>query len=411
MYQVSGLLDWAAGLARPTTHLRRLVSANVLYLGLTSLFTDISSEMVVSVLPVYLVGFLRLSPAQFGVIDGLYQGVAGLMQLASGVAADRMRRYKEVAAAGYSASVLSRIGFLASTAPAALALFVMVDRLGKGIRTAPRDALISLSVPPQLLGTAFGVHRAMDAMGAMIGPIIAFLVLTAVPNGFAVVFVFSLASAIIGLTVLALFVDNSPARPQGPDSHPLSEAVRLLRVAPFRHLMVATLALGGMTISDGFVYLTMQRSAGLSAGAFPLLYVLTSASYLIFAIPLGRLADRVGRFPVFLAGHAVLIGLYGILVIGPSSVTIFAIALPLLGIYYAATEGVLMAVGSTLLTVDVRTTGLALLTTALAAARLTGSIIFGLSWARLGVETTIMIFLVGLATAIVIAVATRPRTA
>jgi hypothetical protein len=114
---------------------------------------------------------------------------------------------------------------------------------------------------------------------------------------------------------------------------------------------------------------------------------------------------------VFLAGHAVLIGLYGILVIGPSSLTLFAIALPLLGVYYAATEGVLMAVGSALLPVNVRTTGLALLTTALAAARLTGSIMFGMSWTRLGVETTIMTFLVGLAAAILLAVATRPKTA
>src|SRR4051812_23031200 len=117
MYQLGGRLDWVAGASRgrDSDRLSVTVSRNVWFLALTSLFTDISSEMVVSILPIYLVGFLRMSPTQFGVMDGLYQGVAGVVQLASAVVADRLQRYKEVAAVGYGASLLCRLGLLATS--------------------------------------------------------------------------------------------------------------------------------------------------------------------------------------------------------------------------------------------------------------------------------------------------------
>jgi MFS family permease len=414
MYQISGLLEWVAGLTRVRAgeQRRALVPPNVVFLGLTSLFTDISSEMVVSILPIYLVGFLRMSPAQFGLLDGLYQGAAGAMQLLSGIITDRFRRYKEVAAVGYGASLLSRVGLLATTGATGIGTFLAMDRLGKGIRTAPRDALISLSVPRGLLGTAFGVHRAMDAMGAMIGPVLAFIILRAIPNGYDVVFVVSLCTAIIGLAVLALLVQNrDPTDLVATPHESIGAAFGLLRVPAFRHLALAALVLGTMTISDGFVYLTLQRSTGLSAGAFPVLYVATSAFYLAFAIPLGTLADRFGRFPVFLAGHVLLIALYIALAIGPSATVMFAVALPILGLYYAATEGVLMAVGSTLLSEGLRTTGLALLTTMLAVGRFSGSVLFGLLWTRFGVEVAVTVFLIGLAAAITFVSVARPTMA
>ena len=147
MYNIGGWLNLLS--PRGLRGVQAGVSRNVLMLGLTSLFTDISSEMVVSVLPIYLVTFLRLSPVQFGLIDGLYQGVAALVQLAGGVIADRWRRHKEVAWVGYAGSAVSRLGLLATTAWTGIAGFLVIDRLGKGLRTAPRDALISLSVPKE----------------------------------------------------------------------------------------------------------------------------------------------------------------------------------------------------------------------------------------------------------------------
>ena len=192
----------------------------VIMLGLTSLFTDISSEMVATILPLYLLFDLHLSPAAFGVIDGLYQGAAALVRIFGGFAADRARRYKEVAVVGYGLSALARLGLLVvGSVWTLIAGVVMVDRLGKGIRTAPRDALISFNSPRAELGNAFGVHRALDTAGAMIGPVLAFGLLSIAPRAYDAVFVVSFCAAIVGLGILTLFVHNpAPATAGVPPS-------------------------------------------------------------------------------------------------------------------------------------------------------------------------------------------------
>jgi hypothetical protein len=412
VYKVGDFLDYLR-MERPTDHAPS-IPANIYFLGLTSLFTDISSEMVVSVLPIYLVGFLGLSPLQFGFVDGLYQGVAGVVQLASALVTYRLRRYKEMAAAGYLASAVCRLGLLFTTDWTGITAFLTLDRLGKGMRTAPRDALISLSVPRGRLGAAFGIHRAMDAMGAMLGPLAAFMILRTVPNGFDVVFVVSLCAAVVGLAVLGLCVQNRDPALDAAGAYPrvtAGAAIGLLAAPAFRHLAVAALLFGALTISDGFVYLVLQQRGNVSAGVFPLLYVLTSAGYLVVAVPLGRLADRVGRFWMFVAGHVPLLGLYGALAGLPAGPSLIVVTPLLLGLYYAATEGVLMAQGSALLPERLRTSGLAVLTTALAAARLCGSAAFGLGWTRFGLTRTVLGYLVGLGVALPIVIITRPRSA
>ena len=144
------------------------VSRTVWCLGLTSFFTDVSSEMVASILPIYLVLHLHLSPLAFGLIDGLYQGFAAVARVAGGFVADRWRSHKAVASVGYGLSAVCKLGLLAAgNVWSLLALTIALDRTGKGIRTAPRDAMISLSTPRAELATAFGVHRALDAAGAM----------------------------------------------------------------------------------------------------------------------------------------------------------------------------------------------------------------------------------------------------
>ena len=170
----------------------RRVAPNVWFLGITSLLTDVSSEMVASILPLYLVVTLGMSPFMFGVIDGMYPGITALVRWFGGIAGDRMKRHKELAAAGYAVSAVSRIAWLVVGAnPAGIAATVTADRMGKGVRTAPRDALISLSSAREDLGQSFGVHRAMDAAGAMLGPLTAFVVLAAAPQRFDLIFVVS----------------------------------------------------------------------------------------------------------------------------------------------------------------------------------------------------------------------------
>ena len=145
--------------------------------------------MVAAILPLYLVLSLGLSPFAFGVIDGIQQGASALVRVASGYTADRFGRYKEVAVVGYGLSAVTRIGFLlVGRSVALIGALVFVDRTGKGIRTAPRDALIALSTPKEQLGTAFGVHRALDTAGAVIGPLLAFSFLILLPNDFDPIF-------------------------------------------------------------------------------------------------------------------------------------------------------------------------------------------------------------------------------
>jgi predicted MFS family arabinose efflux permease len=246
----------------------------------------------------------------------------------------------------------------------------------------------------------------------MLGPVVAFTILRTIQNGFDVVFVASLCLSILGVAVLGLFVENRRAtRDQvaGADNTvTAAAALSLLKQPAFRHLAVAALLFGGLTVSDGFIYLSLQRQAHIPAGAFPLLYVITSAAYLVFAIPVGRIADRAGRFPVFVAGHALLLLLYAGLIGLDGSRTLVVATLMLLGLYYAATEGILMALGSSLLPEPLRTSGLAILLTALAMARIFGSAAFGLSWSRFGLPMTVGGYMFGLAAAIAIVIVSRP---
>ena len=194
--------------------LKRVAVGNVVALGTVSLFTDISSEMVTAVLPAYLVLGLHLSIVQYGVLDGLYTGATAFTRLAGGYLADRCPRRKLVAGLGYGLSAVSKIGLLlVGAAPAAIGAVIALDRTGKGIRTAPRDALIALSAPERDLGQAFGVHRAMDAVGAFLGPLAAIGVLAiAGSDSYDAVFFVSLCIALIGVVVLVLFVRDRERR-------------------------------------------------------------------------------------------------------------------------------------------------------------------------------------------------------
>ena len=175
--------DWSRLFQRRGREAGRTRNETVLALGLTSFLTDISSEMVASVLPVYLVLHLGLGPLAFGLADGTTQGAAALARLGGGILADRPGRAKAVATAGYAISAACRPLMLASgTSLAGITASLALDRLGKGIRTAPRDLLIARSVPREALASAFGLHRSMDAAGAMAGPLVSFAILWLLPD-------------------------------------------------------------------------------------------------------------------------------------------------------------------------------------------------------------------------------------
>lgn len=387
------------------------VSRNVFFLGLTSLLTDTSSEMVNAVLPLYLTLALHFAPWQYGIFDGLFQGFAGVLRLWGGLTADRQQWHKHIAAAGYAASAACKAG-LVVVGPVWLptTLLLIVDRLSKGLRTPPRDALIALSSERGSLGAAFGVHRAMDTAGLLIGPVVAFAILARAPSAFDAVFVVSCAFALAGLGALVLLVQNRTGEARSTAASTSRRAVsELLQLPAFRTVLIAAGLLGFATIGDALVYLVLQRQAQLDPSMFPLLPFTVAVVYLLLAIPAGRLADRFGRARILLAGYGALGGMYAVLAWPMPGTLLILSSLVLLGAYYACTEGVLMALASEALPGDHVTTGLALLTTVTAVVRLFASTLFGLLWSWRGPTPAAAVFLCGLTAAFAMAAALLRR--
>nr|WP_235021908.1 MULTISPECIES: MFS transporter [unclassified Rathayibacter] len=379
------------------------VAPAVIALGVVSLFTDISSESTAAILPFYITAALGMSTLAYGFLDGLYQGVSAFVRIGAGWTADRTDRPKLVALAGYGLSMLARLGLLAGSGPAALTAVVAVDRVGKGIRTAPRDAMISASSDSASLARSFGVHRMLDTVGATIGPLLAFVVLLLVPDGYATVFVVSAAFATLGVVVLLLFVPDLRTRPAGGPARARLPWRRLWDRRPRRLLLAAGL-LGVLTVGDGFVYLVLQSRSGFAAQWFPLLYVGTNAAYLALAIPFGRLADRWGRARMFAAGHVLLLAVYVLAASPASGLPATLACLLLLGAFYAATDGVLAAVAGASVPVEIRASGIAAAQTVVAVARLIASVGFGALWLWLGREGAMVAVAIALVAALPVAV-------
>lgn len=382
--------------APPRRGRRPRVPANVWALGATSLLTDISSEMVTSVLPLYVVLHLQMTPLAFGALDGLYHGVAAVVRMGSGVVADRLRHHKAVALVGYGLSAVAKAAYIAAGGvwPAFLAV-VTADRLGKGIRTAPRDALIAASARPGETATAFGVHRAMDAAGATIGPLTAFGVLMLAPGRFDQVFVVSFAVAAVGVAALWLFV-RAPGTGRdagaGPVARPWARTVEALTARRFRGVLLAACAVSIASVTDGLLYLLLQRQFAFDPARITLLFVGTPLCYFVLAGPFGVLADRIGTARLFIAGHLSLLAVYGLLAMGVTTAAGVAACLLCLGAYYAATDGILAAMTAMALPADDRATGLGLLATCTTAGRGLAAVSFGALWTYAGSDAALATF-------------------
>lgn len=402
------------------------VPSTVVTLGVVSFLTDVSSEAVMAVLPLYVTAALGLSVVAYGVVDGLVQGAGALVRVAGGWAADRTDRPKWVASVGYGLSALTRVGLLFAAGLPAIASLVVADRIGKGIRTAPRDALIAAAANPRNLGRSFGVHRALDTAGATLGPLLAFAVLWAIPDGWTTIFVISLGAAVLGVGALVLLVpDLRPRRAAWLRTHRTRQDRGLpkckgctcdasgglevtgrpfswsfLRGGATVRLLVVAGILGLLTVGDGFIYLALQDRDGFAAQWFPLLYVGTNVVYMLLAAPVGRLADRVGRARVLVWGHALLAGAYACTAAPwPGAATTVA-ALVLLGTFYAMTDGVLAALTSALVPASVRATAIGTAQTVTAVARMVASAGFGVLWYSTGRGDALWIATAALAVAV-----------
>jgi len=274
----------------------RRIPATVVVLGLVSLLNDVASDMIAPLLPLFLATTLGAGAAAIGLIEGVAEATASLLKLWSGRLGDRGLGHKRLAVAGYTLSNALRplIG-LATAWPVVLVLR-FGDRVGKGLRTSPRDALLALSVPDNIRGRAFGLHRSMDHAGAMLGPLVASALL-AWGLGLRDVFLASVVPGLLAVAVLAVGVRE--VRRPAPATLPPLRWSRLPR--RLRGLVLAAGGLSLAAVPDAFLVLWLSRD-GVSTHWIPLLWALAHGVKALVALPMGRLSDRLGRLPVLIGG-------------------------------------------------------------------------------------------------------------
>lgn len=359
---------------------------NVLLAGLTSLLTDVSSEMVYAVLPLYLTAVLGASPAVLGLIEGLAESVSSLLRAFSGRWSDMVGRRKPLALGGYGLSAAARIVLCVAAVWPLVMLARVLDRVGKGIRTAPRDALIAESVPRAELGRAFGLHRALDTLGAVLGVAAAYLIVTARgTDGMRLVLTVALAPGLLGLVPLALARETGrgPRMASGSTPRPpiLPRGVSLPRSLKWFLFVSAVFSLGNF--SNAFLILRARGPTESGDAHAILLYLLMNIVYCTAAYPAGRIADRIGRRTVLLAGFVLYAMLYATLAAARSPAVSWAVFAGM-GLYMALTDGVGRAVVADLAPTEHRAGVLGLHSMITSAALLPASIIAGLLWDRVG---------------------------
>jgi MFS family permease len=354
----------------------RGIGGNVLVLGLVSLLTDISSEMIYPLLPLFLTVTLGAGPAFLGLLEGAAETTAALLKLAAGLASDRLPRRKPLVLAGYTLSSLARPLIALATAPWAVLAIRLADRVGKGIRTAPRDALIADSVPADRRGTAFGFHRAMDHAGALVGPLVATMLLAWFTSDLRVVF---WAAAVPGVLAVLIIVTSvrEVARRQPSDGRFLGDipAGRLRNYL----LIIFLFTLGNS--SDAFLLLR-AGSLGVPAGRLPLLWAFFHVSKMLTAVPFGALSDRTGRRRVIIAGWLVYAAAYLGFARATSEWQIWLL-FAVYGLFYGLTEGAEKAFLADMVEPARRGSAFGWYNCAVGIGALPASLLFGLVWQQL----------------------------
>lgn len=315
---------------------------NVFLLGLTSFFNDLSSEMVLSVFPAFFVSVLKAGAGSLGLVEGIAEGAANIIKIYSGRLSDLIRKRKPFIVAGYSLSVLTRPLYVFVSNVAGVVGLRFADRVGKGLRDGPRDAVISLSTPPEQLGRAFGYHRMWDTFGAIAGPLIAYVILSRYPLGFHIVF--STAFFVGILAVISLFFIKDVVG--GVRKNNITLASLAVFSLEFKWYLLALffLSLGSLPLA---VLLLKTQSIGLALASIPLFYMLYNISYASFSLSAGKMSDRIGAKTVIIIGYLVLLGSYVFLALAES--TFFLIAgFLVLGLFPALTDGVQRAFASEL---------------------------------------------------------------
>jgi MFS family permease len=364
---------------------RALLHGNVLWLSVVSLLNDAASEMIYPLLPYFLVGALGATPALLGTIEGVAESTASLLKLGSGWLSDRVRSRRPLILVGYGLAALARplIGLV--VAPWQVLAIRFADRVGKGLRAAPRDALLAESAPATQRGAAFGLHRASDHAGAVLGPLLASALLLLLPGRLRWIFLLALLPGVVSVLVIVLRVREVPAAaPAPPAVAPLraSVAIREGFRGPLARLLlvIGLFTLGNAT--DAFLLLRAQE-LGVPLALIPLLWAVHHVSKMLWNVVGGGLADRLGAVPAIVAGWTVYALTYAGFAFAGSAWHAWALFVGY-GLFYGLTEAPEKVLVAQLAPGGRRGSSFGAYHFAIGIAALPASVIFGVIWGAAG---------------------------
>lgn len=357
-------------------------------LGVASLLTDISSEMIHGVLPLFLVSTLGASTLMIGLIDGAGEAIASCLKLFSGAFSDYIRQRKPLLIAGYGLSTLVKPLFAIAANPYVVLLARCLDRTGKGIRAAPRDALIADVTEPSIRGAAYGLRQSLDSVGALIGPAIAFAILATTNNDFRLVFWIAVAPAVLTVILLAVGIHEPASKTAAERKNPLSrEAIRSLGKEFWIIFSVALVFTLGNS-SDSFLLLKLKE-AGAGLQFIPLAFVLMNIVYAASAYPAGKLSDIMGRKRLLMFSFALYAGIYAGLAYSSSIWQVWAL-LALYGLYLGFSQGILSALTADKVPPELRGTAFGLLNLAIGLGLLPANLLGGWLWEGVSSRATFL---------------------
>lgn len=365
----------------------RLIPRTVIALGTVSLFMDISSEMIHSLLPAFLVTVLGVSALSVGIIEGIAESTASISKIFSGAISDWMGKRKPLVLLGYGLAAVTKPLFPLATGVNMVLAARFIDRIGKGIRGAPRDALIADVTPIEQRGTAFGLRQSMDTIGAFLGPLLAMLIMEMSNDNFRLVFWIAVIPALMAV-VLIVYGVKEPERPPSEERHrfPIRREQLARLDARFWAIVGVASILTLARFSEAFLLLDAQH-VGLATALIPGVLVIMNVVYAAAAYPFGRFSDRMSRRSLLMLGIGFLIAADLILAVA-GSVWQVIVGVVLWGLHMGATQGLLSTMVADAVPADLRGTAFGLYSLTTGLSLLAASVMAGWLWTMFGPSAT-----------------------
>ena len=356
-----------------------IIPQNVWVLGIVSLLMDLSSEMILSILPIFLVTGLGVSVLTLGLIEGFAEGAASVIKAFSGMLSDYLKKRKILIVIGYGLSTLTKPFFALASTATWIFTARFVDRLGKGIRGAPRDSLIADSTSTKIRGAAYSLRQSLDTLGALLGPIIAIIILYLTTNNFRFVLWFAVIPAVLCIVVLIFGVKETALKKTVLKKKSYFLFKNFLKITPVIWLFFLTVFILNLGhFSEAFLLLRSQE-IGLKVSFIPIVFVVMNVAYAIVAVPFGHLADKIGFFIPIVCGFLILVLSNIILALTNGIEWMFA-GIIFWGIHLGMTQGLLLAIVAQLSPLELRGTSFGLLHAITGAALFVASLIAGYLW-------------------------------